>query len=274
VLCVSVQDTDCFLLKQRSGSDLHIAADLRAKERKKMKIAGLPEVIHPHFKSIALKAPFIRNAVSDTILPGSPAVNRLILFDREICTGAPPGTIQPEQMREISFLDYQKRCSTVFQLERYGTAIKSIDDIRLRKLALDILQLIPDNAGVRLGYCQCVNGDMVHLLNLLNKYADTENKNRRFPIQRHIFIDYQRELIMKIFADDTHNSIDNPDTAIYAVDHKLGTLSKRFWKTSSEEMEMELEVVVPPRSPFAKSELDNAHLWHLIRHVTKAFHSQ
>ncbi|KAJ3404372.1 hypothetical protein HDV05_007225, partial [Chytridiales sp. JEL 0842] len=256
-----------------NGSDAQTAADLRAKERKKMKIASLPEVTRPHFKSVALKAPFIRKAVSETILPG-PSVNQLILFDREICTGAPPGTVQPEQMREISFLDYQKRTSTVFQLEPYGTAVKSIDDLRLRKLALDILQVIPDDAGVRLGYCQRADGDMVHLLNLLENYANAENKNRRFPIQRHIFIDYQRELIMKIFADDTQNSIDNPETAIYAVDHKLGTLSKRFWKTSSEEMEMELEVIVPPRNPVAKSELDNAHLWHLIRHVTKAFQSQ
>ncbi|KAJ3416808.1 hypothetical protein HDV05_008393, partial [Chytridiales sp. JEL 0842] len=48
-----------------NGTAVQTAANLRAHERKKMKIGGLPEVVRPHFKSIALKAPFIRNAVSE-----------------------------------------------------------------------------------------------------------------------------------------------------------------------------------------------------------------
>ncbi len=106
-------------------------------------------------------------------------------------------------------------------------------------------------------------------LDLIQRFASTENKKRKFPISKETFIDYQRGF-WPIFSDKTSDSLDDPNTAVFAPNHKLGSLSKKFWKgTNGEDLEMELKVKSVKGD--GKSVLDNCHVWHLIERVGSCF---
>jgi hypothetical protein len=249
--------------------------NLDSKERKKLKTLDLEKIkLPPYFASISLKSIFIRSAVNRNILPASiistSPVKTLLIFDREVSKGVGPGTVQPEHMREISFLNYDTKMKFSRVLEKYGSESIVIDDARLATLAHDILDWIPDEVGVYLGYCQCKNADMSHLLNVINKFASQDNKARMHPITRECFIDYQREIIMNIFSDKPADSLYDPSTAVFAPNHKLGSLSKWFWKGTNEES-IPMDLKVKSEKGDGKSVLDNCHVFHLIERAGSCF---
>ena len=165
-------------------------------------------------------------------------------------------------MREASFLDYNTKELMSIVLEDGNSTVSEIDDSRLRQMALRIIRWLPDSKDMYLGYWQCVGHDMNHLLNLISQHACDENKNRDYPICRATFIDYQRQIGMKIFSNKTSDSMDNPDTAVFAINCKLGCLSKMFFK--GDEYEIPTILKVESKTGDGKSVMDNCHVYHLI----------
>jgi hypothetical protein len=240
---------------------------LNYQDRKKAKDLELSHIIvPPHFVSIKKKAAFIQSVVNPMILPDilapSSPVKNLILFDRETTHCGKPGTVEPKHMREISFLNYNTKDVLSIVLEDENSTVSEIDDTRLRGMALRILKWLPDSKDVYLGYWQCKDADMKHLLNLIFQYAREENKNRNYPICRATFIDYQREIGMKIFSNKVYDSMESPNTAIFSINCKLGCLSKKYFK--GDEYEIPTILKVKAKTGDGKSVLDNCHVYHLL----------
>ncbi len=106
-------------------------------------------------------------------------------------------------------------------------------------------------------------------MNLIHQFASKENQARSFPISYSTFIDYQRGL-WAIFSNETHDSMDDSDTAVFSIDHKLGNLAPKFWRgTNGEDLEIDLKVKSVKGD--GKSVLDNCHVYHLIERVGSVF---
>ena len=75
---------------------------------------------------------------------------------------------------------------------------------------------------------------------------------------------------MKVFSDKTSDSLEDPKTAVFAPNHKLGSLSKWFWRGSNGE-NLEMDLKVKSEKGDGKSVLDNCHVFHFIERAGSCF---
>ena len=264
---------------QNNARPAHAQQHADSLARKRLKVMDLADIKIPaHMHSISQKGPLMRrvleaNIFPNSVIPSSP-VKILILFDREITHGiGKKSSIEPHHMREISFLNYDSKEKLSIVLEPYGYQGNIADD-RLRNMALQILAWIPDDAGVRLGYWQSSGSDMDHLLNLLNQFAKKENLSRAHPIKLNSFIDYQREMEMKIFSPKAHQDrkvLSGPDSLIFTPYLKLSVIQPKYWKGDEGTHSFPESVEMSAEEGDGKSVQDNCDVWHLIKHVGSAF---
>jgi hypothetical protein len=149
---------------QNNARPQHIPQVLDYQERKRLRDLDLADIsIPPYFTSISFKAPYVKTVIDPNILPASivptSPVLTLIILDREVLAGY-RYTVDATTMREISFLNYDTKEKFSIVLEKYGSQVPKIDEDRLCGMALKILNWIPDESGVYLGYWQMINQDM------------------------------------------------------------------------------------------------------------------